>query len=406
MQTTFFNYTIREIFRYSLLIFSFSIPCSKFLTSVSGISVLFSGLYLIDYKKILPLNKLPLSFNFLYMFYLFHFTGLFWTTNLAEGISYISKTWPLLLILVITLNSKIIESKKVVSFFIAGVLLTVSVSFLIQFFGLNSLKYNEARGPIPFMDHRHYSLIISLTSALILNFIINVTVSTRIKKILFIILITIIINLFMSGSRTGIIIFLLVAGYLLIRYIYLFGMNGLFKNSFIVFLLICPIACNYSLIERFGIAGNGLKKAILFNDFNSSWGARLAFGIVASDILKTEYLAGVGTGDAGDSFHQTIKSNFPELKNTGKFYYATDFHNQFIQSTVQFGIPGLLLMIYFLFTILKLCSKHILFNGVNIILFITYFIGAFSDLLFTAFVPVCVISLSVSLNEIINIEEQ
>jgi O-antigen ligase len=91
---------------------------------------------------------------------------------------------------------------------------------------------------------------------------------------------------------------------------------------------------------------------------NRSWGGktiRLTIWRCSWDIIKTHWLLGVGTGDVQAALQQAYENR--------KFYFASRYntynaHNQYIQTTIAYGLVGLSIFVTAVFAPVFLCYQQ------------------------------------------------
>lgn len=178
------------------------------------------------------------------------------------------------------------------------------------------------------------------------------------KKLLFVGIIGyFIIILFLLSARAEIAAFSIIALASIIYYF--FQRNQLMKGVRIITLLLIVFAALIYFVpnnlERF-------KEAINYNgeySIDKQWGGRalrLLKWDCSLDIIKNNFLFGVGTGDAQDELQKCYKE-----KNYSPLLYWPDMkynaHNQYLQSTIDLGIPGFALLLLCLIVPLVEASK-------------------------------------------------
>jgi len=162
-------------------------------------------------------------------------------------------------------------------------------------------------------------------------------------------------NLFISQGRIGQLAF---AFAILIAGILHFKLN--LKTFLISIFTICSIffTAYYSspmFQKRITMARNDIKK-IQEGNFDYSWGIRVAYLIMGTDIIKEHPIFGVGIENTKAVALEYIKEN-PRHFSKGAIdfmSYSHHYHNQYLMTTVQGGVIGLILflaMFYYLLTL-------------------------------------------------------
>jgi len=196
--------------------------------------------------------------------------------------------------------------------------------------------------------------------------------NSKTKQILIAIFLTsAIVNLFINGGRTGqlaliIGIFIYIA--LKFEKKYIFVAMGFLVGIFI-------LAYNFSPIfkERATIASSDISK-MTENDFNTSWGARMAMNLTTYEYLTNStanFIFGAGAGDAKKEFNDFAKENMP--KNISEVIEAfNQLHNQYAQTWMDGSIFSLLLLLLLFYFFIKTATqenRHLIFAIAGIIAF-------------------------------------
>jgi O-antigen ligase len=249
------------------------------------------------------------------------------------------------------------DVKKLISAFLLGMFLSEIVSYSI-FFHLFDFKYFQKIGliyrnatvnnPTPFMHHSFYSLFLAVSILLIFDNLKTFKGILKIISILFLISAT--INLFINGGRTGQLALIFGAIiYVLLKYKKI--------KSLIISLLLLSIifmlAYKFSPVfhQRMNLAMNNLKNVYYHNNFNSSWGKRIAADITFLKIISSDskiFIFGCGAGNAKKKFFEYGRKYAPyEIKFINDF---THLHNQYFQLWCDGSIFAFLLIIlYFIY---------------------------------------------------------
>lgn len=103
------------------------------------------------------------------------------------------------------------------------------------------------------------------------------------------------------------------------------------------------------LQKRIDLTIESTKKLLHENpDYNTSMGYRIIFWIYSFDVIKSNFLWGVGTGDHMD----IVRLNAPE-KYKSEILYVSHPHNEYIKNFLQFGLIGFLLFLNIYYQIFK-----------------------------------------------------
>ncbi len=311
------------------------------------------------------------------LYILMHVLSLLWSEHVAEGADFISTfiryTYIPLILLATVLNKY--NLKYIISAFVIGMFINEIISYLI-YFNLYQTEYSKAHHwPVGFLNHIPYSVLVAFTAILILFQAKNFK-NIFIKGIYIIFFMTMTANLVISGGRTG------YAAYFGSLLILLFSYYKITIKNFLE-LLIFPIIV-FSLVfslddaiqTRMNASFVALEKIKDSDDYNTSFGTRIAMYPLAHDILKqpeNSFLYGAGTGDiypemkASNARTQAVKKVQPHL------------HNSYLTAYVNMGISGLFLFLFLIYSVWTppLKDKEILF--LKQVLVLTIFISAFGD---------------------------
>ncbi|MFH1561948.1 MAG: O-antigen ligase family protein [Nitrospirota bacterium] len=317
---------------YLIMLLGFSIPISTSISSI--IPVLIFLLWLIegDFKnklnKIIE-NRAILAFILLFSLYL---VGLLYTTDLENGLYLVRKGRYLLLTpLIYTAISNEKEKGMAIKSFIAGVICSVFISYLIYF---KIVKFNNISPSCPAIIHYgHYSIHLAFAIFWLLNsFFKNSSKYLKIAVLLVVVLMS--INLFIQYSRGGqLAFFVLIILWTIKRY----GIKGMLCGIIIVCILsTCIYRISPTFKQRIDI---GIEDITQFQtkDKLSGVGERLIFWQNTFKIIKSNPIIGVGTGDFNVEYAKI---------NQQKDKLITDNpHNNYLFILALFGVIGFIIFL-------------------------------------------------------------
>ena len=256
--------------------------------------------------------------------------------------------------------------------------------------------WERSSDPAPFMSHIEYSVYLAFTAVILLNRIYSSRYNLKEKILLGIFFSTVTVNLFFSGGRTGQLAFF-VAMILIFFIHYDIKFKNLLAISTVALLL---FGAAYNFIPQFknridtGI--DDIKKAYIYNDFDSSLGLRMAQYIVGFGNIKNNPVTGVGLGGKKESQKKLFRSNDYNLsENVKNFIINNHAHNLFLQILIEEGIIGLILLMSIFFYLMKLDIPYEEFKELSIAFIIIYLVSSlpeplwlrqFSNTLFILFV--------------------
>jgi len=259
-------------------------------------------------------------------------------------------------IFLILITSKI-DYKKLLSAFLFGMLFSEIVSYLIYFKIINWKALKSAGlltksvspfDPSPFMHHTFYSLFLTIAILLIFDNLKNFRGIIKIFSMVFLVSAT--INLFINGGRTGQLA--LIFG-VLVYAINKYKSYKAFFKAFFLLISIFIIAYNFSYIfkKRMNMGINGLENVYLHNNFESSWGKRIAGNIIFTKIVLNNpkiFVLGCGAGEAKEKFLEFAKAY--DMKMYLAIKNFVHLHNQYFQLWCDGSILAVVLIIlYFIY---------------------------------------------------------
>lgn len=112
------------------------------------------------------------------------------------------------------------------------------------------------------------------------------------------------------------------------------------------------------------------KNNVIDNTTTESSKVRLLIWQTSAEIIKDNFLFGVGTGDVKD----VLMSKYKEKGLTGAYKENLNAHNQFLQTFIALGLPGILLLLAsFVFPfILAIKTRNYIYLAFLIIVFINF----------------------------------
>ncbi len=351
-----FDFKKREdgFMEFTILIASIAL----FFSSVQYLVILPVLLYLFNCKidkVVFTKSKLPFLFIFLYV--LWTYTSLIYSSNLREGAHYIEKGLPLFMIAFLGLFTK---PKIRVSFDYfrfsyrigATVFLLVCIAYLFYAYfsghllgqiNVNGLSNVDSFNP--FM-HRTYASSILLMGVVVLAEDIIKGARSRVVSVvgLFIILAFV----YWSGARVA-----FVSACILLATLFVVYALGRMKKvwlyvSFISLIAIFAMAIISSPRMQRSIwdVKQGLEISRSFDRY-TSWKTALA-------ISKDHLLLGVGVGDVQDELNKRyISSGF-----TLSAHRNLNVHNQYLQTLIETGVIGVLLLLAFFVSLIYSLDKR------------------------------------------------
>ncbi len=345
----------RKIFFISSLFLTFCLPLfQKVIPAIIVVMManwLISGIYLTTIPKLLKdkWRILTLSFASLYLLYL---SGMLYSTNYIYGLSDLGVKFSLFIFPVIFATSYFpLFSKKETGIIlrvfaagcIAGSLMLIGRAFYHSIFlHQPGVFYYDSLSWI--FHPGYYSMYIAFAMSNILYFLlIRQSVKGFLKvagHILILLFFTLMIVLL--SSKAGLLIWISVICFYAIlllfkykRWLTSVTFVAVAFTAFILFLLTFPKAAS-----RVSQAKQDIASADSIAKSGRSTGDRVLIWQSSKEIVKQNFLFGVGTGDVRDKLMEEYKRK--DVLTVLKHYLNA--HNQYLQTLIALGISGLLLL--------------------------------------------------------------
>ena len=339
------------------------------------------------------------------VFYFIHVIGMLWTDDLDWGLHILHKMWYFILFFPILFN--IVKSKYIkyyISSFLIAISLTEVLSYLVWFELIEPFKNATVANPTPFMSHISYNPILAFSIYLVGHrLLINKDLSRVNIYFYSFFLITMTINMFITGGRAGQVMFFAFLTILIFQYF----RKKIFK-AIVSLIIIIPIifiaAFNSSVIFQ-DRASSAIDSLININswieyqsvnqvgdirDNYNSVGERVVFSLNSWKVFKQNPFIGVGTGDFPNEYMRVNQKYTPNLKT------AVNPHNMYALIAVQLGLLGLFSMLSIFYYQIKASfqERNLLYKDLGlalplsfllIMLSDSYILGHFTTLLFVFF---------------------
>lgn len=386
-----------RIFYYSTLIFAASLSLSH--AAISFFTIWFVILFILQrqYNTTWKIIKNNSTLKIMMLFVGYIFLSLIWSSNTHEALNQIRlySYWIIIPILAVSLKKEWLPN--IITAFLAGMFVSEIISYGI-FFEFWTINGRTPSYPAPFMTHIHYSIFLATTSVLLFSRILSnrYTLYSKIPIALF--LITSTGNLLFSTGRIGQVA-LLVAFAVAIVIHYRFTFRPLFIFMTVSALLISVAYTSIDLFkQRADLAISDIQN-LKNGHFETSWGERVAFWIIANDIIREHPFIGVGSGDYKLATINTLsKNNHGFEKNVINFCSSYDFHNQYLMLLVQGGIIGLALMIWLLIQLFQLKIEDPDLKEFSVLALTVFSVGCIAESLWILQFPIILFVFIVSVS--------
>jgi O-antigen ligase len=361
-------------------LFAFSLPLSRALVSI--FTILLILLYLLEgnFKYKLSLIKSQKPLLVLALIFFLHIIYFLPSQDIKLGFSILRLDLYMLVIYILGTTLKKEDINKVISAFLSGMFVSEIISYGV-YFGLWKFGHATHNNPSPFMHHIEYSIFLAFTSIILLNKLVSNRYTLKEKIVYFIFFITVTGNLFIGIGRTGQVAY--IAAIFVMMFTHYRVTIKSFMTAFVTISILFSIAffASSNFRNRLHSASTDIEH-ILQGNLNGSWGIRIAYWKTTYDILK-KHPFGNGIGD----YKLVIKKQFEN--NPKRYQFISDAskdfmsrhhpHNEYLLVLLQTGIPGLILFIYFIYTLFKLPIQDKEIKEISILFLTIYTVGFFAE---------------------------
>ncbi|MDK2081503.1 O-antigen ligase family protein [Aliarcobacter butzleri] len=283
---------------------------------------------------------------------------MFYTSDMDSAYAFMNKAKFLIYPLIFLSFLDMRFSFRILNAFIFGVLFSEIVSYLIHFqiippelfIGEYKVYQTVYTDPAPFLNHIKHNIALAIViSVLIYRLLVNDIKNIYLKILSFIFITTAFINMSLIGGRTGyIVLFLLI--FLVVFLVYRQKIKKVFFISLSIILIMFMYMYNFSeqFDKRVEDAKNDIKSMINEKNYDSSIGLRIIASYYTIEVIKDNYLVGVGTGDVMQEIEKLSKDKESYIVERVK-----SPHNVYLQVLAQVGIIGFFIFLLMFYKILK-----------------------------------------------------
>lgn len=236
--------------------------------------------------------------------------------------------------------------KRIFAAFFLGMLINEMTSYGI-FFGIlpEHWSYYDARlDPSPAeYSHLAYGFVLSFTAGMVLfHWLKNNALKNFGHWVLGIFFVTATTNIFITGGRVGYILYAIAVA-TVVLYLFRHWLKSALLAVFLTVSLVYTLAYHFSPVvkERIENGYSDIYKIMYEDHYMTSFGVRLANWMAATDVVKANWLFGVGVGDHMDELKRSAQIHHPEFLPMIE-YVGTNIHNSYFEIMMQFGVIGLL----------------------------------------------------------------
>ncbi|AKF25915.1 hypothetical protein YH65_02240 [Sulfurovum lithotrophicum] len=335
-----------------VILYAFTLPISVAINNIFAAFILLFWLLKGNYKQTWQLIKDSKVLQAFLLFFLLHIVGLLWTEDFSWGLHMIKKEWMFLFAPIIMSLVKKEHIRYYVSAFLLAMTLSEIISYLIWFKVIPPIFHASVYDPTPFIHHTSYNPLLAVAIYLMGYFILfDKTLNIKEKAVLGLFIVTMSINMFITGGRAGQVGYLVAVIILFFQY---FDKN-FFKALLVSFLVVGGV----SLTAYFGsqIFQDRIKLAVsqienFDSDTNSSVGLRINFAINTLEMIKEDPLIGVGTGDFKKRYEEINMEKTPNIASTKQP------HNMYLLEMAQFGLVGLFILLYIFYSQIRFAQRE------------------------------------------------
>jgi len=300
-------------------------------------------------------NKYALLFISLYLIYLI---GMSYTINVSHGWMDLQIKLSILLFPIILSSEPLMDFVRQKWFgfaFISGLVLhgmgcLIYASWLYLSSGATVFTYMQFS---KFVHPSYYTMYIDL--AFVFMFYAITAKVNELKKneknFIYVSIIFLLVIVILLESKMGQIITALLIPTMLFKYFS--SKKSTFKAIAAVIAVLGLLVIGISKVSRFHAMGNllsGKNRNLKSEESNQ---ARYSAWQASWEVISQHPAFGCGTGDTATLRHQYLKDGM-----TGAYHNKLNSHNQYLQTAMALGIPGLLILLYNLFIPLVISFKQ------------------------------------------------
>ena len=328
------NYLLR-LESYLILLLIFSLPFYKddlFFDKIPTLILIIwaaISLYKITLSK--SFEKLNLFFVILTGFYLLHAIGLIYSDNLDSGMFNMEKkfTFFILPVLIVLSSPFYFKNKHYLLAFVAGTFLSSMVCILLALVhgGIDNFFYDK----FSYFLHPSYFAMYIIFSIHILWQLVSNDKSIKLswKLVFYCIMVYFALIVYLLSSKIGIISGIL--SLILILYREIQTQRKLSKKLIFPLFLIVIFLLSGFFNYRFQVLSDNMQQTP-----NENTHTRFLIWNEAKEIIKKNFIFGVGTGDTQDSLNTRFLLN----GYTDSFKHKLNAHNQYLETFIALGLIG------------------------------------------------------------------
>jgi O-antigen ligase len=344
----------KDLGSYLLILYGFTLPLSVAINNILlGLIIVYWLFVYRDYKKTFLLIKKSKVLQAFLLFFILHIIGLIWTEDLKWGLHIIKKEGLFLLAPIFMTFVK----KDHIKYYIASFLLAMSfselLSYLIWFHIIPPIFKSTVYDPTPFMSHISYNPFLAVSIYIIGYYLLFRSEHSLARKaILFVFFITMSCNMFITGGRAGQVAYVVTIFILSFQYFKKNRLKAILVSSIIVITVFGLAYFNSKIFhDRIHLAVSQVRH--FDTPTNTSVGLRINFALNTLRIIQKHPILGVGTGDFKSEYSKINSALSPTIEAT------VQPHNMYLLEAAQFGIFGLLALLYIFYSQIGVSLRQI-----------------------------------------------
>lgn len=341
---------------YLLIAFVFFMPISSAAPNLILLVILLFWLVEADFsRKWQQMRQHPLLFPML-AFALLYPVSLLWTEDMAWGQHMVERhviflLFPLLLTVVRKDHISLYFSA-----FIAAMTLSELASYAVWFHWV-SIPGIDPLDPAGFLGHWEYNPFLALAIYLMVYQLLFKSVASWQRRLFVVFIVTMTINMFITGGRIGQIAYFALMGLLLLQF---FAYKGRLKQGVLAGVIALPLifALAYQSSDLFQTRVDKAINEIQTHDETKtgSVNARFIYWQNTLAMIPEHVWLGVGIGDFPDAYNQFVGDRVPPETLMGKWGEGTGHnqpHNQYLFELASFGVLGFLIFVWLWASIIR-----------------------------------------------------
>lgn len=371
---------------YTGLILAFCIPLfEKYLPYIIVIWVLTwlsEGNFKSKFERRLGDKRIKYGFILIISFYFLHLFGLIYSNNLDAGLFDVQVKLSILLLPIIIFFSNEIFNKKynwILLSFLIGTILATLLCYSNAL--INSISLEEGIiifNPIPkneywnnfflyhyfsFLHHPSYfSMLLVFSISILFYYVQSKFFENRLKILLWVLIVYLSASVFLVSSRAGIICWFLV---IIIFFLQKIREKSTFLKKLYLFIPVIICISLFVFAILYGVRFQSIKKQLWQNGTHTenlepgNTVTRILIWEVTLDLIKKNFLFGVGTGD----IKKELISKYDSTAMINAKSKNLNVHNQFLETFLGQGLIGIILLfsLFLVPLIYKKSYSHYLF---------------------------------------------